>query len=88
MPRANPIYVACKTTLSMKQVRLACKAGCIGCGLCEKVCPEDAVHMEGRLPVFDLDKCTCCGTCVEKCPTKVIVIAETEARVFPATASS
>ena len=33
---------------------------CIGCGLCVKVCEDNAITMVDRLPVFDYDKCINC----------------------------
>lgn len=48
---------------------------CISCGKCDKVCPADAIHIEGRakrLPVFDYKKCIRCYCCHEVCPVKAI----------------
>ena len=44
----------------------------IGCGLCAKNCPEQAITMVNNLPVIDYSKCTGCMTCVAKCPRKTI----------------
>ena len=46
--------------------------GCIGCGICEKVCPHNAVHIINNLSVKDFSKCQNCGICAEKCPRKLI----------------
>lgn len=48
---------------------LACSAGCIGFGDCQRACPFDAITMDERgLPVIDVHKCTGCGICVRECP--------------------
>jgi len=46
---------------------------CNGCELCVKACEDDALHMEGKLPVRDPDKCVYCGDCVKVCPLDAMV---------------
>ncbi|TFF86197.1 MAG: CoB--CoM heterodisulfide reductase iron-sulfur subunit A family protein [Promethearchaeota archaeon] len=46
---------------------------CVGCGLCEAVCPYEAITMENLNPykivsVTDEIKCQGCGICVASCP--------------------
>jgi pyruvate ferredoxin oxidoreductase delta subunit len=52
---------------------------CIGCGMCAKVCPENAVSMvssktkpTGVKPKTNYDYCKGCGLCAAECPVKAI----------------
>lgn len=46
---------------------------CCSCGICEGVCPSNAVSMKENTegfynPLIDIEKCTNCGLCYEVCP--------------------
>ena len=71
-PYKSKTVVECKSLDSGKVVRTNCSIGCIGCGICEKNCPKDAIHVENNLASIDYDKCINCGICVSKCPTGAI----------------
>ncbi len=48
---------------------------CIGCLVCVKVCPNEAIVGERKKPqTINLDKCIKCGTCREVCKFKAVVI--------------
>ena len=53
---------------------LACNFGCLGMGTCEKVCPFDAIHVQGGVAVVDEDKCKACNKCVDVCPRHIIAL--------------
>lgn len=42
---------------------------CIGCGLCEKVCREEAIAIDNGKVLVDYSKCSYCGRCSKSCPT-------------------
>ncbi len=46
---------------------------CIGCGLCEKLCPMCNITIVNGIAVSS-DKCTMCYRCISKCPRQVITL--------------
>ena len=54
-------------------VKKNCDVGCIGCGICVKKCPAQAITMANNLAKIDPLICTNCGECVAVCPTNAIV---------------
>ena len=67
--------LAFRATGRGKAVKVNCDAGCIGCGLCAKNCPKDAITFANNIAKIDYEKCVGCGLCAAKCPAKVIVKA-------------
>lgn len=71
-PKNRAVYVSCVSKEKGAAVMKACKAGCIGCGKCQKVCAFDAIKVENNLAYIDPQKCKLCRKCVNECPTGAI----------------
>ena len=50
-----------------------CTTSCIACGMCERTCKFDAIHVVDGVARIDYDKCKGCGMCAQKCPKKIIL---------------
>lgn len=66
------VVIACASKAKGAVTIRGCSAGCIGCGLCQKICPNDAIHVEQNLATIDYSKCTSCGLCATVCPKHLI----------------
>lgn len=77
-PKGRAVYVGCVSKDKGAVVMKACKAGCIGCGKCEKVCAFGAIIIENNLAYIDSQKCKLCRKCVNECPTGAIKLVGME----------
>ena len=52
----------------------ACKYACLGFGTCVRACKFDAIHINEKTGIAEVDpeKCTSCGACVRACPKSVL----------------
>jgi len=62
-------YLTGVTTLRLDE------PSCIGCGMCEIVCPHRVFSREGqKARIRDLDGCMECGACAKNCPAEAIAV--------------
>ncbi len=73
VPYGQKHLVQCSSKDKGKDVIAACKVGCIGCKMCQKVCEANAVTVEDNLAYIDPEKCSNCGACAAKCPKGIIL---------------
>lgn len=45
---------------------------CIGCGLCNKLCPMNCIEMKDNKPIWNNNTCASCLSCVHRCPKAAI----------------
>lgn len=51
---------------------LKVKEDCIGCGICEKVCPSSSIHVVEGKAAHIPGNCQTCLACVHACPQKAL----------------
>lgn len=81
VPYSKTVLVACNSKDAGKLAKSRCTVSCIGCKLCQKACPHEAISVENNLAHVDYSKCTMCGDCGQKCPTGAIIGVEKKEKV-------
>jgi len=73
VPRDATNFIPCASKDDEETTRKICGSGCIGCGECVEVCPENAVVVVDNCAIIDYDKCVGCVACAVKCQKKIII---------------
>ena len=73
VPASKKVHVACANRDKGKAAMSVCANSCIGCGLCQKECKFDAIHVVNGVAVIDYDKCKGCKLCTKVCPRDAIL---------------
>ena len=55
-----------------KTVKFIVSESCTGCGLCEEICPRQAIKLENGSPVWIAPQCEICLGCLHRCPVAAI----------------
>ena len=61
---AQPIY----NNKKRRTAHFRVEESCVGCGLCAKKCPVQAIEMQKKKPVWVKEKCALCLGCLHRCP--------------------
>ena len=77
VPVSKKVHVGCANQDKGKAAMSVCSTSCIGCGLCQKECKKDAIHVVNGVAVIDYDKCVGCKLCTKVCPRDAILPAAT-----------
>ncbi|MCR4739276.1 MAG: Fe-S cluster domain-containing protein [Lachnospiraceae bacterium] len=72
IPYEAKYAVSCNSKDKGPDVMKSCDVGCIGCSICVKNCPKQAVSVTDMLAHIDQDICVGCSLCAQKCPRKII----------------
>lgn len=72
VPYKQQVFVNCNNKEKGPQVTKVCANSCIACGMCERTCKKDAIHVVNNVAVIDYDKCVNCKMCAKACPKNAI----------------
>lgn len=67
----------CYTMQCNNLIKLTITEKCIGCGICQRVCPVDCISGEKKEQRrIDYNRCTHCGRCLSACPVDAITAGD------------
>ena len=72
VPYKQKVFVDCSNKNKGPAVTKVCANSCIACGMCERTCKFDAIHVVDNVAVIDYSKCKNCTMCAKACPRNAI----------------
>lgn len=64
----------CKASVCTDLLQYVVNEGCVGCGICKRKCPVDAIIGDKReVHIIDQETCIKCNACLDACPVSAIV---------------
>ena len=72
VPYKQKVFVNCSNKDKGPTVTKVCANSCIACGMCERTCKFDAIHVVDNVAVIDYSKCKNCTMCAKACPRNAI----------------
>ena len=72
VPYKQKVIVNCSNKDKGPTVTKVCANSCIACGMCERTCKFDAIHVVNNVAVIDYSKCKNCTMCAKACPRNAI----------------
>ena len=72
VPYKQKVFVNCSNKDKGPAVTKVCANSCIACGMCERTCKFDAIHVVDNVAVIDYTKCKNCTMCAKACPRNAI----------------
>lgn len=62
--------------LCNKTAKFYADDSCVGCGLCEKICPQEVIALKDGKPQWTKPTCSKCSACINRCPKGAIQYGE------------
>lgn len=72
LPEISSAFWIFQNKYGRKTKKFYVEDSCISCGLCSKICPVGAIHMQDGRPVWSKEQCALCLGCLHRCPNFAI----------------
>lgn len=70
--KLNKAFIYPLYKFGRKTEKFFAKDDCIFCGVCEYICPDDAISLKNGKPEWTKEQCVFCLGCINRCPVQAI----------------